>query len=67
MVGRRRDELLRSSIETLPENAGMELGKPKLVEKWKLMHVIGNNQRGFTMGESYLTYLFASVMKDLAL
>lgn len=63
VVGRRRDRLLRSSIETLPGQAGMKLGKPKLVKKWKLMHVICSSQNGFTMGKSNLTKVFATVIK----
>jgi len=53
----------RNCIQILPGHAGMKFGKPKLVVKWKLMLVIGNSQHGFPMGKSYLTNLFASVMK----
>lgn len=59
--GRGGDRLLKSSIETLLGYAEMELREPKLAEKWKLVHVTGNNLHGFTMDRSYFTHFIASV------
>lgn len=47
--------------------AEMELREPKLVEKWEVVHVTGNNHHGCNMDRSYFTHFISLVMKYVAL